>query len=281
MSLVAALLLAALGIGGGLAAGRRFGSRPSGAPRAAGAEGGATPSTAVGVVSSDAIDAGGGESPHRAERVRARVVAAAASGEHMGGAAPRIALDRPTPSGVGVEIHGRDPIAPRALELWRIAGERAVLAAQGASRADGTLAFAPFVLPAGELALVVAPAGQGAFAPGASPPVSTSRDPASPRVEALGEAAGGLRVRVVPSELGGEILVAEPAVGGAEPEVFARVGLAPTPDGPARTLELRVEPAPGADALLFAQRLADGRRSPWQSLPAPTTSNPRETTDVP
>src|SRR5262249_21192839 len=177
VSLVAALLLAALGSGGGLAAGRRLGSRPSGAPGAAGAEGGgATPSAAVGVVSSGAIEAGGGESPHRAERGRARVVAAAASGEHMGGAAPRIALDRPTPSGVGVEIHGRDPIAPRALELWRIAGARAVLAARGASRADGTLAFAPFVLPAGERALVPAPGRPGALAPRASAPVSTSRD---------------------------------------------------------------------------------------------------------
>ena len=285
MSLVAAVLLAALGIGGGLAAWRRPAAAHPPSPRA-GVERQAVSTADASAPLADAVDEGSaaGAAPRFGdERVR-RSAPAPSRREGGGGAIPRIALDPPTPVGVAVEIGGRDPFAPRALELWRIAGERTVLAARGASRADGTLAFAPFVLPTGELALVVAPSGEGAFAPGASEPVSASRDPASPRVEPLGELGGRLQIRVTPAERGGEILLAAPPAEGSEPAVLARAALAATPEGPAAPLELWVDPPPAEGSLRIAQRLPDGRLSPWRELPAPLPLHPqddKETPDVP
>jgi len=197
-------------------------------------------------------------------------------GREDGRAAPIVLDDPQTALGNALAIHGRDPAAPRAIELWRFVGSRAARVATGHSRSDGTVAFPALVLPAGEVLLVASPRGDGPAAAAASDPVRASRDPSPPQLLARDEtpdASGAgalLSLRVEPAELGGEIVVARRArsldgAGVGEIEI-ARVAVAESADAARAPLDLVVAIAPEDAEFLVAQQLADGRRSPWRRI---------------
>ena len=193
------------------------------------------------------------------------------------GSAEPIVLDDPQPAlGSAVAIHGRDPAAPRAIELWRLVGSRAARVAIGHSRRDGTLALPPLVLPAGEVLLVASPRGAGPNAAAASEPVHALRDPAAPRLVARDEtgnaraATASLSLRVEPAEPGGEIVVERTIAaldGGAVSRVEAlRLPVVAAVDGTRALLDFVVALEPGDTEVRVAQELDDGRRSPWRNV---------------
>jgi hypothetical protein len=114
----------------------------------------------------DAADAGVaasarfGSAPDLAQRSR-----------DAGNPAPIVLDDPQTALGSALAIHGRDPAAPRAIELWRLVGSQSARVATGRSRSDGTLELPALVLPAGEVLLVASPRGAGPNAAAASAPV--------------------------------------------------------------------------------------------------------------
>jgi hypothetical protein len=173
-------------------------------------------------------------------------------------AAVPVALDDPQVAlGAAVAISGYDAGAPRAIELWRIAGARAVRIAIGTSRADGSLDLPPFVMPAGDVTLVAAPRGAGASSTSASAPVVASRDPSSPRLVQLGEVSdASVLVTLDAAEPGGSIVVAD----------AAQQEIGRTPVGATPRLEIAVAVAANAAEVLVAQEVPDGRRSPWRSV---------------
>ena len=194
-----------------------------------------------------------------------------------GRAAPIVLDDPQTALGSAVAIHGRDPAAPRAIELWRLVGSRSARVATGRSRSDGTLELPALVLPAGEVLLVASPRGAGPAAAAASAPVRASRDPSPPQLlardETLDASGAGalLSLQVEPAEQGGEIIVARTvpsldAAAGVEEVEIARVAVAAAVDAARATLDLAVSIAPGDTELVVAQQLPDGRRSPWRKL---------------
>jgi hypothetical protein len=194
-----------------------------------------------------------------------------------GGRAAPIVLDDPqTALGSAVAIHGRDPAAPRAIELWRLVGSRSARVATGRSRSDGTLELPALVLPAGEVLLVASPRGAGPAAAAASAPVRASRDPSPPQLlardETLDASGAGalLSLQVEPAEQGGEIIVARTVpsldAAGVEEVEIARVAVAAGVETARAPLDLAVAIAPGDTELLVAQQLPDGRRSPWRKL---------------
>ena len=191
------------------------------------------------------------------------------------GRAAAIVLDDPqTALGNALAIHGRDPAAPRAIELWRLVGSRSARVAIGLSRSDGTLELPTLVLPAGDVLLVASPRGAGPAAAAASAPVRASRDPSPPQLlarEETGDGAGAvLSLQVEPAEPGGEIVVARRLssldAAGAEDVEIARVAVAAGVDAGRAPLDLAVAIAPGDAEFLVAQQLADGRRSPWRKV---------------
>ncbi len=200
-----------------------------------------------------------------------------ASHRRDAGSAEPIVLDDPqTALGSAVAIHGRDPAAPRAIELWRLVGARAARVATGHSRSDGTLEFPALVLPAGEVLLVASPRGAGANAAAASEAVRASRDPSPPRLVARDEtvdsqgANAWLSLRVEPAERGGAIVVARAVaapLGGVATQVEAlRAPVVAGADGTRASLDLHIALAPGDTDVRIAQELEDGRRSPWRTV---------------
>jgi hypothetical protein len=192
-----------------------------------------------------------------------------------GRAAPIVLDDPQTALGNALAIHGRDPVAPRALELWRLVGSQAARVATGRSGSDGAVEFPALVLPAGEVLLVASPRGEGPAADAASEPVRASRDPSPPQLlardETLDDSGALLSLRVEPAELGGEIVVARrvPSLdaAGVEDIEIARAAVAVAADAARAPVDLAVAIAPEDIAFLVAQRLPDGRRSPWRTIP--------------
>lgn len=173
-----------------------------------------------------------------------------------------IALEDPLRAfGVALAVAGHDPGAPRALDLWRVGTNgRAARVARGRSAPDGALVFAPLVLPARPVELVVTPRGASPRDPGASRPVPVRRDPAAPRVVAT-RRGDGLVLRVAAAEHGGAIVVERAAVeAGAAPALLARVDLATGADAVAPPVEIAL-PDGRAAALQVVQIDPDGRRS--------------------
>lgn len=193
------------------------------------------------------------------------------------GSSEPIVLDEPqTALGSAVAIRGRDPAAPRAIELWRLVGSRAARVATGHSRSDGTLELPALVLPAGEVVLVASPRGAGPHAAAASESVRASRDPSPPRLVARDESvdpsgAGTLlSLQVEPAEPGGEIVVVR-TIAVLDTQTVQQVEIVRVPvvvatDGARATLDLVVALEAGETELLVAQELADGRRSPWRKV---------------
>jgi hypothetical protein len=185
------------------------------------------------------------------------------------GPAEPIVLDDPqTALGSAVAIHGRDPAAPRAIELWRVVGARSARVATGHSRDDGTLA-----LPA---LLVASPRGAGPNAAAASEPVHASRDPSPPHLVARAETvdASGtgalLSLQVEAAEPGGEIVVVR-TIAALDTQPAQQVEIARAPVGAAAEgtrpkLDLIVALAAADTEVLIAQQVADGRRSAWRKV---------------
>ena len=281
-------LSAACALAVGLAAGRLATSAAS----RAGAAQEATASSMTGDVAREiaaATRVGVAPIPAAAEldaAANARAIASATAFASPSGLAQRrqqdgrvapIVLDDPqTALGSAVAIHGRDPAAPRAIEVWRLVGSQAARVATGRSRSDGTLELPALVLPAGEVLLVASPRGAGPAAAAASAPVRASRDPSPPQLLARDEtvdASGAgalLSLQVEPAEQGGAIVVARrvPSLdaAGVEEVEIARVAVAAGVDAARATFDLAVAIAPGDVELLVAQQLPDGRRSPWRKL---------------
>jgi hypothetical protein len=182
--------------------------------------------------------------------------------------------------GTAVSLRGRDPHAPRSLALWRVVGDRTVEVASGASTRDGAIAFAPFVLPAGEVTLVVAPRGADPFGPSASQPVVARRDPTAPWAVSAVRGEGLLRtasLAVEPAELGGFVIVTATRNGGdAE---LARVAVPDDPQGGRGTLTIEVALAPEDAVLAVEHEVADGRHSPARLVPIDDL-NPKENEDA-
>jgi hypothetical protein len=178
----------------------------------------------------------------------------------------RIALETPPRAlGAALAIAGFDPAGPRALELWRLDGARAARVALGRSAADGALVFPPLLLPADAVELVAAPRGAGPGADEASSAVLVRRDPAAPRA-ALALDAGALVLRVEPAEARGEIVVARGLADAERPaEEIARLRVAADADRRGAPLAIAL-PHDAAPAVRVAQRLTDGRLSPWQDV---------------
>jgi len=193
------------------------------------------------------------------------------------GSVEPIVLDDPqTALGSAVAIHGRDPAAPRAIELWRVVGSRSARVATGRSRGDGTLELPALVLPAGEVVLVAAPRGAGPNAAAASQPVRASRDPSPPHLVARDEtvdASGAgalLSLQVEPAEPGGEIVVVQ-TIAALETQAAQQVEIVRAPvvaaaDGARARLDLVIALGAGDTEMRVAQELADGRRSPWRKV---------------
>jgi len=193
------------------------------------------------------------------------------------GPAEPIVLDDPqTALGSAVAIHGRDPAAPRAIELWRVVGARSARVATGHSRDDGTLALPALVLPAGDVLLVASPRGAGPNAAAASEPVHASRDPSPPHLVARAETvdASGtgalLSLQVEAAEPGGEIVVVR-TIAALDTQPAQQVEIARAPVGAAAEgtrpkLDLIVALAAADTEVLIAQQVADGRRSAWRKV---------------
>ncbi len=236
--------------------------------------------TAARVGAAPIPDAAESEAAARARATAAAIGFAPVSGparrsREDGRAAPIVLDDPQTALGNALAIHGRDPAAPRAIELWRLVGSRAARVATGRSRSDGTLELPELVLPAGDVLLVASPRGAGVAAAAASAPVRASRDPSPPQLLARGETlddsgAGALSLRVEPAELGGEIVVARTVrsldAASVEDVEIARVAVAAAGDAGRAPLDLAIALAPGDAEFLIAQQLADGRRSAWRKV---------------
>lgn len=192
--------------------------------------------------------------------------------------ASRVVLDDPQIAlGSAVAIGGRDPAAPRGLALWRIDGDREVRVATGRSDADGTLAFPPLVLPAGEVTLVAAPLGARPGDRGASAPVALRRDPSAPQLESISLDGGVVALRAAPVEAGGALVVtATGALGEVE---VARVTVADDVERSRGSLDLSIALAADAQSLSIAHELSDGRRSARRTVLL-STLNPMENRDV-
>jgi hypothetical protein len=204
-----------------------------------------------GASGSEEAAAGAGE-----DRVQARAE------EERGGAAVPIALDDPQVAlGAALAVSGRDAGAPRAIELWRIAGARAVRVATGTSRPDGTLDLPAFVLPAGDVTLVASPRGEGANSRNASVPVTASRDPSAPRLVAVAGSDASALLTIEPAEPGGSIVVAN-----ASQAEIGRAAVVAGADATRARLEIAVALAADDGELLVAQEVPDGRRSPWRHV---------------
>ncbi len=190
-----------------------------------------------------------------------------------GASALRVELDRPQGAlGTAVSVAGRDPGAPRPLELWRIGARRTARVASGWSVAGGALAFPAMVLPAGDVTLVAAPLGSGPDGPGASAPVAVRRDPSAPRVEARLDAdRHEIALHVAPTEPDGAIVVLS---GAAE---RARIPVAADADGHAAAVDAAL--ALGADdrEIAVAQEIPDGRRSAPRTVAVPETPTVEKT----
>jgi hypothetical protein len=173
------------------------------------------------------------------------------------------------------EILGMDPNGPRALTLWQIApgGERASRLARGESARDGRFRFGAVLLPHARVRLVVTPQGLEPGELGASPAFEVAEHAIAPprvRLQVAGE--GAWRLQLQWAQAGATLLVADEA--GRE---VARRALPQADEGGERSpgIEFEVGVAPGAQMLLVAQHLADGRRSGWRPV-APGAEEARE-----
>lgn len=240
----------------------------------------AEPRTGGDATRRDARAGRGAESMQQGVRARGgtrATQASAATGVTPPDAAPRarraaapaalvvpIALDAARARGVALEVGGRDPAAPRALDLWRIEADgRRARIARGHSEADGSLVFPPLMLPGRSIELVATPQGVLPDHAAASRPIVVRRDPAAPRVEATPD-ADGVVLRVEAAESGGSIViesVESPARAAGEVATVARVPVAVTADAAPTPLEIALDDARGV-ALAVVQIDPDGRRSP-------------------
>ncbi|HZO09761.1 MAG TPA: hypothetical protein VFC77_10285 [Myxococcota bacterium] len=187
---------------------------------------------------------------------------AAAGGAAPARSAPRIELDplELDPESGTATPTGFDPLAPRALLLWRVVEGRSAVMARGASARDGALEFPRVIVPRDGIEVVVSPEGLDPAALDASLPRSVEPGrPAAPHGEIVASAPGRWSLRVRASEAVGEILIA-----GVDGEIFARQALPPQPTPGRRTFDLRIE-VPATDPHLWlAHALPDGRRSEWR-----------------
>lgn len=187
---------------------------------------------------------------------------------------PLVWLEPPawTPAGLGV-VRGLDLLAPRPLVLWRLdpGSGRAAVVARGRSGADGRFRFDDVPLPGRGATLVVAGEDESPLAPTAAEPRALPpRQPAAPVARAGGGADGAWLVVLGAGPPGGAFVLAD-----ATGRELARVPLPQDARAArrSRTLDLAApDPAP----LLVAVELADGRRSPWRSVPFVETA-PRST----
>ena len=181
-------------------------------------------------------------------------------------------LDRPGKAAASVRFRGSDAGAPRRLLLWRLRGERAAVMARGASREDGSFEFPPLRVPAAGLTVVATPAYARPDHPEASPAQTLPpRLPEAPRgtvlslsTDSTGSTAGGeIRLRVVPAEAAGFVLIATD-----DGQVFGRFALSAHPDAAQRNLDLSVSLPRSEDAgmLQVAHERPGGLRSPWRTL---------------
>jgi hypothetical protein len=173
------------------------------------------------------------------------------------------------------EVLGMDPNGPRALTLWQIApgGERASRLARGESARDGRFRFGAVLLPHARVRLVVTPQGLEPGEPGASPAFEVAEHAiAPPRVRTQLAGEGVWRLQLQWARAGATLLVADEA--GRE---IARRALPQAGEGGERSprIEFEVGVEPGAQMLLVAQHLADGRRSGWRPV-APGAEEARE-----
>ena len=263
LALSVAALLAASAVGGvalrlGVAAAAASGrGAGSGAVAPAGTASGAALGDGAGRAARDAHDphAAGATAPATGAAARVAPPPPAAPT-----APPPITLDDPRALGVAVVLAGRDPDAPRPLDLWRIdANGRAARVARGRSAPDGSLAFGPLVLPARAIELVATPRGGSPRDAGASRPVIVRRDPAAPRVAAAWQ-GDGLVLRVHAAESGGALVVEQMGVAGADATPLARVELEARADAVPAPVEIELADARGAP-LQVVQIDPEGRRS--------------------
>ena len=211
--------------------------------------------------SGDGVDAAEATRPARAAARDAAIDRTRAGRHTAGGAA--IALDDPQVAlGAALSVSGRDAGAPRAIELWRLAGTRAARVATGTSRPDGSIELPAFVMPAGDVTLVASPRGEGVHSPNASSPVVVSRDPSAPRIVAVeGVAETSALVTVEAGEPGGSIVFAR-----ASEQEIGRTPVVAGRDASRAPLAIAVAVAPDDTEILVAQEVPDGRRSPWRHV---------------
>ena len=173
-------------------------------------------------------------------------------------------LDRPGGAAApAVRFRGFDPEAPRGLVLWRLRDGRAAVIARVASHPDGSFEFPPLLVPAAGLAVVATPVHAAPDHPEASrvqtlPP----RPPEAPR-GFVSTAGAEIRLRVVPAEAAGFVLVAA-----ADGRVLGRFALSALPGGAQRNLDLAVSLPRLEDAgtLQVAHERPGGLRSPWRAV---------------
>ncbi len=177
--------------------------------------------------------------------------------------APELRLDRPGGAAPAVRFRGFDPEAPRRLVLWRLRDGRAAVIARVASHPDGSFEFPPLLVPAAGLEVVAAPVHATPDHPEASgvqtlPP----RPPEAPR-GFVSTAGAEIRLRVVPAEAAGFVLVAD-----ADGRVLGRFALSALPGGAQRNLDLAVSLPRWEDAgtLQVAHERPGGLRSPWRAV---------------
>jgi hypothetical protein len=174
-----------------------------------------------------------------------------------------IELDPLEPDAVTARVRGFDPAAPRPLLLWRPADGHAAVMARGASRPDGSLDFPEIAIPAQGLEVLVTAAGETPASASASLPRTVApRAPLAPRAQPRPRARGAAVVlRVVPSEAGGEVLLAS-----APGQVFARHPVPARPDAAGRGFDIELRLAPGDTQVWLAHETHDGRRSAWRPV---------------
>ncbi len=175
-----------------------------------------------------------------------------------------LVLDAPAPDASAVRFAGFDPRGPRRVLLWRLRDGRRAVIARATSRPGGAFEFSPLRVPAAGLEVVATPEGATPEGPEASrwqrlPP----RTPEAPR----GLSLGASRIRVLPAEAAGAVLLATEAEG-----VIGRFPLAGLPGPAHRGFDLEVLLAGEGARVLLAHELPSGLRSPWRPLAIETSA---------
>jgi hypothetical protein len=167
-----------------------------------------------------------------------------------------------SPNALTLNLSGFDPGGPRELVAWRNIGGRWAIVSEGYSDESGVIHFPEVMAPRDGIEIVVTDGFEAPEDLGASNSQrSALRLPQAPQGTLLHIGESEHFVRIVASETGGQILIAEP-----DGEVFGRYPIPMLPGPSNRVLEITLELKQPSDFVLIAHEFGDGRISEWKQI---------------